>query len=146
MHKEKQDLLYYYRHVIIMHYWRRDRVQLFQSTRYTNTININLCILIVKNNIILQIVSIKIENNLFISLECKTNGGNVRDEPCVFPFIYEGDVYQKCTAKSHDQHWCFTKINEDGIGVGGQWGNCGLGCESIYTFKQLITLVNIITP
>ena len=62
---------------------------------------------------------------------CRTNGGNVNDEPCVFPFIFKGVVYQTCTTIGHDQPWCYTMVNEDGVGVEGQWGNCGSGCGSM---------------
>ena len=64
-------------------------------------------------------------------VSCKTNGGNVENQPCVFPFIYKGDSYQACTTKDHDVPWCYTEVNSNGAGVEGRWGNCGPGCNGI---------------
>ena len=35
---------------------------------------------------------------------CQTEDG----ETCVFPFIYRGEVYSKCTSVNADKPWCFT--------------------------------------
>ena len=62
---------------------------------------------------------------------CETNGGNVKNKPCAFPFIYKGDSYQTCTKKDHDVDWCYTEVDSYGVGVRGRWGNCGPGCFSM---------------
>ena len=74
----------------------------------------------------------KINKELYFILECKTVGGNVKDTPCVFPFIYKSIMYQNCTIQDHDRYWCYTMVNENGMGEGNQWGNCGSGCPSKY--------------
>ena len=40
---------------------------------------------------------------------------------CVFPFEYNGEIFNECTDKEHDQMWCHT--SED-------WGNCGPDCTT----------------
>ena len=32
--------------------------------------------------------------------------------------------------KDHDQDWCYTEVDSDGVGVPGRWGNCNQGCRS----------------
>ena len=40
---------------------------------------------------------------------------------CIFPFEYNGEIFNECTDKEHDQMWCHT--SED-------WGNCGPDCKT----------------
>ena len=40
---------------------------------------------------------------------------------CIFPFEYNGEIFNECTDKEHDQMWCHT--SED-------WGNCGPDCTT----------------
>mgnify|MGYP001794455473 CR=1 FL=1 len=39
---------------------------------------------------------------------------------CVFPFVYRGKTYNKCTRVNHPRLWCM--ITQDG-----KWGNCEKG-------------------
>ena len=48
----------------------------------------------------------------------------------MFPFIYKGDKYETCTMRDSDVDWCYTRVDFNGVGVGGKWGNCGSGCQS----------------
>ena len=65
--------------------------------------------------------------------ECRTRWdqttGGKRNKPCVFPFIYDGVEYTRCTIKnSRDDSWCATKVDDEGIVVNNEFGNCGIGC------------------
>ena len=51
---------------------------------------------------------------------------------CVFPFKYEGVMYNSCMSKDNDRLWCATEVDKDGamvvnLGVSPQvsWGDCG---------------------
>ncbi|XP_068683197.1 fibronectin-like [Montipora foliosa] len=52
-----------------------------------------------------------------------TISGNSNFAPCVFPFIYEGKTYTRCTYKDcvHNLPWCATTRNYDNDG---KWGHC----------------------
>ena len=67
---------------------------------------------------------------------CKTAGGNKKNHPCVFPFIYKGERYQTCTRKDNNVHWCYTEVDSHGVGVKGKWGNCGPGCLGMSTYTN----------
>ena len=54
--------------------------------------------------------------------------------PCIFPFKYNGGVYNTCTNEmkhvTNNLPWCSTKIDETGYHIGGEgnWGNCDETC------------------
>ena len=50
---------------------------------------------------------------------CTTMSGPDPNALCIFPFEYNGEIFNECTDKEHDQMWCHT--SED-------WGNCGPDC------------------
>ena len=53
---------------------------------------------------------------------------------CVFPFKLENITHNACTvdgnSDSEENHWCSTKLDEDGVHIGGQgnYGYCGPEC------------------
>jgi len=49
----------------------------------------------------------KISDNLST---CETRSGKA----CIFPFIYKGVTYTKCTSKELNIAWCATKLNANG--------------------------------
>jgi len=63
---------------------------------------------------------------------CKTTSeGPQVNAACIFPFIYRGKEYNKCTyEKGDDTPWCSTKVDANGNHVSGQkqWGYCGEQC------------------
>jgi len=58
--------------------------------------------------------------------ECKT----VQKNNCVFPFIYEGETYNKCTTvgSENEAPWCATEVDENGEVVRNTWEDCEEGC------------------
>ena len=59
---------------------------------------------------------------------CSTNGGDKTNEPCVFPFIWNGVYYYGCTSVDNGGvPWCATQTLYDAY-VPGYWGNCEEGC------------------
>ena len=65
----------------------------------------------------------------FLDIECFTKSGPETGKLCAFPFIYEGNTYEKCTAIDHDQFWCSTEVDHNGVHARGKWGNCGNECN-----------------
>ena len=65
---------------------------------------------------------------MILFLECNTTGGPVPNQPCVFPFIYNGEEFSSCTKVDYRVSWCATKKDEEGKLVGTNWGNCGKRC------------------
>merc|ERR1711862_814710 len=69
----------------------------------------------------------------FSSAQCFTNSGNYPNTSCVFPFIYNGVSYNKCTLVDadirHDQPWCATQVDGRGGYIASHWGNCGPQCS-----------------
>jgi len=65
---------------------------------------------------------------------CVTASGASPHKPCIFPFKFNGVIYNECTWKSahltEHKPWCSTLVDDTGHHVGGQgkWGNCGSGC------------------
>ena len=65
---------------------------------------------------------------------CVTDSGATAHQPCIFPFQFNGVLYNECTWTSahltEHKPWCSTFVDESGHHVGGQgkWGNCGPGC------------------
>ena len=62
------------------------------------------------------------------SFGCKTEIGT----NCVFPFIYKGVKYSKCTTVDYgDTPWCSTRTDTEGNHYQGIfWGNCAQDCPS----------------
>ena len=54
------------------------------------------------------------------------------NQMCVFPFEYEGNVYQTCKYDKFDindnTRWCSTKVDSNGKHEKGHWGNCDENC------------------
>ena len=68
---------------------------------------------------------------IFLADECETTGGNQPNRSCVFPFSFEGTVYEGCIIVGDDTSWCSTEVDSDGHHVGGEWGYCAAGCLGI---------------
>ena len=64
-----------------------------------------------------------------LDFECFTESGPETGKPCAFPFTYKGNTYEKCTEIEHDQFWCSTEVDDNGVHVSGKWGNCGKECN-----------------
>ena len=65
----------------------------------------------------------------FIPKDCATNGGPSPNVPCVFPFLFNGTLYNQC-APGGDGYWCSTKVDSSGEHIVGEmfWGTCSEGC------------------
>lgn len=62
---------------------------------------------------------------------CMTVGtdGKLTGNKCVFPFKYNSDTYDSCTdVDAKTGKWCYTEVDENGIGKKGQWGTCSESC------------------
>lgn len=59
---------------------------------------------------------------------CRTLGTN--PEPCVFPFVYDGNDYDSCTSvdAAEGAVWCATQVDSNGTVLDGRWGDCSVGC------------------
>ena len=68
-------------------------------------------------------------------LACITNGGEVPDTPCLFPWTYplNGRTYVGCANPHKDPagDWCPTKLNENNEFEikSGNWGYCSDNCR-----------------
>jgi len=64
---------------------------------------------------------------------CKTVSGPSANQPCVFPFKWNGKTYNNCPVDSDDTNetWCSTKTDSNGNHITGQglWGHCGSKCK-----------------
>ena len=64
------------------------------------------------------------------SAPCTKQGNDVHN--CIFPFIYKGQTYEKCTTVDSDNEkpWCAydiqpgTEVPQDGK----HWGDCNFDC------------------
>ena len=55
---------------------------------------------------------------------------------CVFPFVYEGKSYSKCTTVNNgNEMWCATTSNYD---KDKKWGTC-----AVHLGRQACTIVNV---
>ena len=59
-----------------------------------------------------------------IYLECRT----VADEACIFPFKYNGQVYNGCAVIESGEFWCSTRNQADGTYE--SLGKCNYECLS----------------
>ena len=77
--------------------------------------------------------------HLHLSVPCKTVGDAGR--PCIFPFKYADNTYDKCTSKDSDngQPWCATEVDDEGYVVDNAWGDCLEGCPG--SSKQIRVLL-----
>ena len=68
----------------------------------------------------------------FISKDCTTEGGPSSNVPCVFPFLFNGTLYNHC-ALGGDGYWCSTKVDSSGEHIEGKmfWGTCSEGCPGV---------------
>jgi hypothetical protein len=71
--------------------------------------------------------STKIRHGEFLAA-CKTVGS--KPEPCVFPFRYEGQLFNRCTGTDAEDGsvWCATEVDNTGEVIEGRWGDCDEGC------------------
>ena len=44
--------------------------------------------------------------------------------PCVFPFRFDGQVFNRCVSLQGEKPWCSTHTNAFGVHVTGNWGDC----------------------
>merc|ERR1712038_788155 len=59
---------------------------------------------------------------------CTTKKGR----QCVFPFKYEGTIYEMCASGvSRAGWWCATAVDNDGNYIDGQWDWCADTCEMV---------------
>merc|ERR1711970_1069364 len=59
---------------------------------------------------------------------CTTESGPYSNEPCVFPFRYNGITYTSCTSQDRSAAWCSTKTTLAGTHVPGFYGFCPSTC------------------
>ena len=73
---------------------------------------------------------------MIISATCETIGS--RREPCVFPFKYGGQTFNRCTSTDAETGsvWCATKVDDEGVVVEGRWGDCSEGCPGASEYKN----------
>ena len=70
-----------------------------------------------------------------VSAKCETIGS--QPEPCVFPFKYGGQTFNRCTSTDAETGsvWCATKVDDKGVVVEGRWGDCSEGCPGAREFQ-----------
>ena len=60
---------------------------------------------------------------------CTTISGSKSNEPCVFPFIFQGRQFNNCiTGSKRTNPWCATQVDAFGNYIRGHWGYCGVNC------------------
>ena len=67
---------------------------------------------------------------------CETIGS--KPEPCIFPFKYEGQKFDRCTSVDTEDGslWCATEVDKDGNVLDGRWGDCNENCpEQVSNFN-----------
>ena len=79
---------------------------------------------------------------LYISGSCKTVSGAKPNTTCIFPFEYQGHIYQTCKHDLDNTRWCSTKVDSNGKHQLGHWGNCGedcpKGCHVINQKREIV--------
>ena len=53
--------------------------------------------------------------------------------PCVFPFLYNGFLYNGCILDPDDEksYWCATEADENGVFCDHEWGHCNENCPRV---------------
>merc|ERR1739845_69009 len=66
---------------------------------------------------------------------------------CVFPFKYAGTTYTSCTTTGNNPSWCYTKVDSQGNGVQGMYGDCGTSpaCNGATTTTTTTTTTSTTT-
>ena len=70
-----------------------------------------------------NIITLCLHNTMYSVLGYLTTD----EEPCVFPFIYEGKAYNQCTAAGNrwpKTAWCPTKVDNNSEYIQGHYGRC----------------------
>jgi len=69
----------------------------------------------------------------YSGLVCLANNQGVgpAQDPCEFPFVFDGQAFNKCIANVSGGDWCPTKIDYNRIPVTGRWGVCQCTYERI---------------
>ena len=65
-------------------------------------------------------------------MNCTTISGPNPNAMCIFPFEFNGITYHQCTIADIDEGdlpWCSTLIDDSGVHIKGNWGNCGPNCS-----------------
>ena len=78
-------------------------------------------------------------------LGCKTVGGRVTGKPCVFPFRYNGVLYNECTKVFDTKLWCSTSTNSSNDHQSGNWGYCPSDCQPMTPSTTSATTSTITT-
>jgi len=64
---------------------------------------------------------------------CRTKSGPSPNQPCIFPFTWNGKTYNGCPIDPEDssERWCSTKVDSNGNHITGQgnWGHCNSKCR-----------------
>jgi len=71
------------------------------------------------------------ERELSVREQCFVSTVGTPSKPsrrCVFPFIFQGKLYQRCTLdeSTNGAQWCATSLAGDGTVIQGEWGDCDL--------------------
>ena len=73
------------------------------------------------------------DNNykLFLNAECVTESGAKSNQECIFPFIFNGVVYNGCTLDNagDNKAWCSVGTDADGVHINSDWGHCPSSCK-----------------
>ena len=86
----------------------------------------------IKNNINFTIPSSHSFTHSVHLAACMTVSGPVKNAACVFPFKFNGVVYNACKKWDlSEQYWCATELDAEGGYVTDKWGDCddSPGCQ-----------------
>ena len=53
--------------------------------------------------------------------------GPIKEDCCVFPYIYRDVEYHNCIDKDHTTFWCATEVDSDGKFK--EWKDCDEACD-----------------
>ena len=53
--------------------------------------------------------------------------GPIKEDCCVFPYIYQDVEYHNCIDKDHTTFWCATEVDSDGKFK--EWKDCDEACD-----------------
>merc|ERR1712107_17812 len=87
--------------------------------------------------------------------------GPVKQEGCVFPFIYNSTSHPTCIETHDDLSWCATAVDDEGKYIHGKWGFCSDHCifptptpppfyvstetTVVFLTEELLTTVELVT-